>query len=382
MKKARKVRTAGRSAPSKPRISHRKASKPKRPARDEKPSKAEAKAEAKAEPKGKPALNARLAAMMAASAEMEEVPEPTKTKAPPAGGVAWKDLEEEDEEPGKPSAPVPAANGGQPRKGTVIEVDDEATMAPTKAKTAAVEDGVEVVAKGPSKFSLADLEVLKAAIKVKGAGVVVEGINLDELKYDAEGLVPIVAQDRRTGAVLQLGWGNKETVESSLRTKQMTYWSREHGKAIGKGEGSGHPQRLVQMRVDCDKDSLLALVDQDGPACHLDKGTCWTDGRTPPVATFLGELDRQVQAEAKAPKPGSDVAKLLAEPLGALKAFVEDANTVTRSLQGKQGAKAVEQGAADALYHLIVAMRAKGVGFDKVVTELFARQLAEEMNRK
>jgi phosphoribosyl-AMP cyclohydrolase / phosphoribosyl-ATP pyrophosphohydrolase len=299
--------------------------------------------------------------------------------------VAWKDLED-DEEPAKPAAapaPVAPANGGQPRKGTVIEVDDEPpTMAPAKAKAAAVEEGVEVVAKGPSKFSLADLEVLKAAIKVKGAGVVIEGINLDELKYDAEGLVPIVAQDRRTGAVLQLGWGNKETLESSLRTKQMSYWSREHGKAIGKGEGSGHPQRLVQMRVDCDKDALLALVDQDGPACHLDKGTCWTDGRTPPVATFLGELDRQVQAEAKAPKPGSDVAKLLSEPLGALKAFVEDANTVTRSLQGKQGAKAVEHGAADALYHLIVAMRAKGVGFDKVVTELFARQLAEEMNKK
>jgi phosphoribosyl-ATP pyrophosphohydrolase len=86
--------------------------------------------------------------------------------------------------------------------------------------------------------------------------------------------------------------------------------------------------------------------------------------------------------KAKAPPAGSELAKLTAEPLGALKAFVEDANTVTRALQGKQGAKAVEQGAADTLYHLLVACRQKGVGLEKVVTELFARHIAEELQRK
>ncbi|MFO1533656.1 MAG: phosphoribosyl-AMP cyclohydrolase [Thermoplasmatota archaeon] len=283
--------------------------------------------------------------------------------------MAWKDFDDGE-------APGPAPQNGHTRKGTVVEVPDPAPRA-----KAAVEEGVEVVSKGPSKFSMADLEVLKAAIKVKGAGTVIDGINLDEVKYDAEGLVPIVAQDRRTGAVLQLGWGNKETLEQSLRSKVMTYWSRDHNKPVEKGEGSGHAQRLVQMRIDCDKDAMLALVDQDGPACHLDKGTCWHDGRTAPVATFLGELDRQIAEEAKHPQAGSETSKLMAEPLAALKAFVQDANDVTRALQGKAGTAPVEQEAADTLYHLLVACRMKGIGIEKIVTELFAREIAASMGK-
>ena len=382
MTKARKVKSAGRKPHGKPHISHRKAKphKAKAPARAEEPKKAEAK-------KG---MAARLAAMAAASAELEEVPEPTKTKAPPAGGVQWKDLEAEDHDEashaaGHPAHPAPPSTGPAapgPRRGTQIEIDDEPKMAAPPSKSAAVDDGVEVVAKSASKFSMADLEVLRAAIKVKGSGTVVDGINLDELKYDAEGLVPVVAQDRRTGAVLQLGWGSKETLEQSMRSKQMVYWSREHGKAMEKGEGSGHAQRLVQMRVDCDKDSMLALVDQEGPACHLDHGTCWTDGRHLPVATFLGDLDRQIQEEAKHPKAGSEIQKLMAEPLAALKAFVEDANDVTRALQGKTGSNPVEQEAADTFYHLLVACRMKGIGLDQIVTDLFARQIAADMNKK
>jgi phosphoribosyl-AMP cyclohydrolase / phosphoribosyl-ATP pyrophosphohydrolase len=398
MKKARKVRLSGKAPSTKPRIGHRRAkpktrAKPEREAKESGREPREARGEGRQEAKEakRPAMNARLAAMVAASAELEEVPEPVSaTKSPGPGGVDWKDLE--DEEPGPQAAkPEPEARPVAEAKPPAKQAAklEPAAKAPVKAEVAPPEsaeprrgavvedDGMQVVRKAPTKFSLEDLEVLRGAIKVRGAGTVIDGIDLDAIKYDGEGLVPVVAQDRRTGAVLQLGWGNKESIEKSLRSKQMVYYNKEHGRLM---EKEGHAQRLVQMRVDCDKDALLALVDQDGPACHLDKGTCWHDDRTAPVATFLGELDRQIAFQAKTPKADSEVAKLMGEPLAALKAFVEDANNVTRALQGKPGSKPVEHEAADTLFHLLVACRMKGVSLDKIVTELFAREIAKELN--
>src|SRR5205814_1221075 len=159
------------------------------------------------------------------------------------------------------------------------------TLPPPPAPVAAG-DGIEVVAKGASKFSLADVELLRASIKVRGAGTTIEGIHFDELKWDAEGLLPVVAQDRRTGAVLL--------------------------------------------------------------------------------------LDR-----AKEPHPGSNTARLLAEPIEAVKAFVADANAVTKSLQGKGGNLPSET--SDLLYHLLVSLRARGVSLEQVLTDMQAQHLAHEM---
>jgi phosphoribosyl-AMP cyclohydrolase len=95
------------------------------------------------------------------------------------------------------------------------------------------------------------------------------------LSYDSNGLVPCVAQDQATGDVLMVAWMNAEAVARTLETGRVTYWSRSRQAFWVKGETSGHVQRLVDLRLDCDRDVLLALVDQTGPACHTGRRTCF-----------------------------------------------------------------------------------------------------------
>ncbi|MFN3936868.1 MAG: phosphoribosyl-AMP cyclohydrolase [Gemmobacter sp.] len=95
------------------------------------------------------------------------------------------------------------------------------------------------------------------------------------LRYDAAGLIPAVAQDHATGAVLMMAWMNAAAVARTLETGHVTYWSRSRGAFWAKGESSGHVQRLVEMRIDCDRDCLLLLVDQTGPACHTNRQSCF-----------------------------------------------------------------------------------------------------------
>lgn len=95
------------------------------------------------------------------------------------------------------------------------------------------------------------------------------------LVYDARGLVPAIAQDHATGEVLMLAWMNAAAVARTLATGAVTYWSRSRGEFWVKGATSGHHQRLVEMRIDCDRDCLLLLVDQVGPACHTGRRSCF-----------------------------------------------------------------------------------------------------------
>lgn len=95
------------------------------------------------------------------------------------------------------------------------------------------------------------------------------------LKYDANGLIPCIAQDHATGEVLMMAWMNAASLGRSLESGQMTYWSRSRAAFWEKGATSGHIQRLIEMRIDCDRDCLLAQVDQTGPACHTNRRSCF-----------------------------------------------------------------------------------------------------------
>lgn len=95
------------------------------------------------------------------------------------------------------------------------------------------------------------------------------------LKYDDKGLVPCIAQDAATGEVLMFAWMNAASVARTLETGKVTYWSRSRQAFWVKGESSGHHQRLVELRIDCDRDCLLALVAQEGPACHTNRRSCF-----------------------------------------------------------------------------------------------------------
>lgn len=95
------------------------------------------------------------------------------------------------------------------------------------------------------------------------------------LRYDATGLIPVIAQDHATGEVLMLAWMNAKAVARTLATGRVTYWSRSRGAFWVKGETSGHVQQLVELRLDCDRDCLLVRVDQTGPACHTNRLSCF-----------------------------------------------------------------------------------------------------------
>ena len=103
------------------------------------------------------------------------------------------------------------------------------------------------------------------------------------LVYDARGLLPVIAQDAESHEVLMLAWMNSEAVGRTLETGRVTYWSRSRKSFWVKGETSGHIQELVEMRLDCDRDCLLVLVRQTGPACHTGRRSCFytavQDGR-------------------------------------------------------------------------------------------------------
>ena len=111
------------------------------------------------------------------------------------------------------------------------------------------------------------------------------------LVYDPRGLIPAIAQDHASGAVLMMAWMTAEAVAETLETGRVTYWSRSRGAPWRKGESSGHVQRLVEMRVDCDRDCLLLLVDQTGPACHTNRPSC-----------FYTALREGVEVEIMAPE--------------------------------------------------------------------------------
>lgn len=109
------------------------------------------------------------------------------------------------------------------------------------------------------------------------------------LKYDANGLIPCIAQDDATGDVLMMAWMNADSLARTLATGNVTYWSRSRQAFWAKGETSGHVQRLVELRIDCDRDCLLARVRQDGPACHTNRWSCFytalRDGREVEILT-------------------------------------------------------------------------------------------------
>jgi phosphoribosyl-AMP cyclohydrolase len=95
------------------------------------------------------------------------------------------------------------------------------------------------------------------------------------LRYDDRGLIPAIAQDHRTGEVLMMAWMNAESLKRTLDTGLVTYWSRSRQAFWAKGETSGHVQRLVEARIDCDRDCLLLQVTQEGPACHTNRRSCF-----------------------------------------------------------------------------------------------------------
>lgn len=107
------------------------------------------------------------------------------------------------------------------------------------------------------------------------------------VKFNSDGLVPVIAQEASTGEVLMLAWMSRGAIERTLQTRRVTYWSRSRQAFWVKGESSGHTQALVDLRIDCDRDCLLAVVEQVGPACHTNRRSCF-------YTSVMGEAETEL----------------------------------------------------------------------------------------
>jgi len=182
-----------------------------------------------------------------------------------------------------------------------------------------------------------------------------------DIAYDERGLVPVVVQDWRTGEVLTLAYANAEAVDATRRTGELHLWSRSRGELWHKGATSGNVQRVRALRLDCDRDALLALVEPAGPACHTGERTCFHTGDLEPPAPHeaLPALERTLADRAAQRPAGSYTAELLADPPRIGAKVREEAEEVARAAR-EEADDRVDEEAADVLYHLAVLLRSRG----------------------
>jgi phosphoribosyl-ATP pyrophosphohydrolase/phosphoribosyl-AMP cyclohydrolase len=193
------------------------------------------------------------------------------------------------------------------------------------------------------------------------------------LVYDANGLVPVVAQDRASGDVLMLAWADAEAVAKTAETGLAHFWSRSRKALWRKGETSGNTLRVVEARADCDKDALLLVVEPAGPACHTGARSCFGDV-SPTAAGMLEELARVVRLRAQAPPEESYTARLVAKGQAAvLKKIGEEATEVVLAASGESDERLASE-SADLLFHLLLALDQRRVPLASVMDELRRRR--------
>src|SRR5947208_5799049 len=154
-----------------------------------------------------------------------------------------------------------------------------------------------------------------------------------EITFDAQGLVPVVVQDWRSGEVLTLAYANAEAVARTRETGELHLWSRSRNELWHKGATSGNVQKVRALRLDCDGDALLALVEPAGPACHTGERTCFHNGELEPLAPYeaMAALERTVADRGAAGNTSeSYTARLLADPSMNGEKVREEAEEVTR----------------------------------------------------
>ncbi len=187
------------------------------------------------------------------------------------------------------------------------------------------------------------------------------------------GLVPAIIQDAATRKVLMLGFMNEDAYKKTLKTKHVTFWSRTRNTLWTKGETSGNFLNLVDIKIDCDNDTLLVLVNPDGPTCHKGTDTCWGEDNDSNPLLFLTELQNFIIKRKKVMPEGSYTTKLFKEGINkiAQKVGEEALETVIEATNGTSDHLVYE--ASDLLYHLLVMLTEKDLRIEDVAAELQKR---------
>lgn len=205
---------------------------------------------------------------------------------------------------------------------------------------------------------------------------------MERIKFDDNGLIPVVAQDAATGDVLTLAYANREAVEKTLASGEAHFYSRSRAELWLKGETSGNTQRVVEVRLDCDGDALLYRVEPRGPACHTGERTCFFTtlagegvgvavGKSGPQQGFGATLERlagTIATRHREMPEGSYTAGLIRHgtPRVAQKVGEEAVEVVIAALEDDR----IAEETADLVYHLLVLLEERGVGTDEVARVL------------
>jgi phosphoribosyl-ATP pyrophosphohydrolase/phosphoribosyl-AMP cyclohydrolase len=215
-----------------------------------------------------------------------------------------------------------------------------------------------------------------------------ENNRLSAVRFGADGLVPVVTQESRSGDILMVASANRDALERTLSTGLAHYFSRSRGILWQKGETSGHVQRITEVRLDCDGDAVLYRVEQTGPACHTGARTCFStvvsgeagkqgslnEAAEDPGGHVLSRLATTIAQRASAKPQGSYTAQLLADGVGKVSQKVgEEAVEVVVAANSEDDERLASE-AADLLYHLLVLLQARRVPLDSVLKELEKRE--------
>ena len=181
-----------------------------------------------------------------------------------------------------------------------------------------------------------------------------------EIAFDERGLIPCVMQDWRTGEVLTLAYMNAEALRRTRETGEIHFISRSRQELWHKGATSGNTMAVKAIRYDCDGDTLLALVEPSGPACHTGERSCFHRGQLEPAAPYevLPTLERTIDSRARSRPHGSYTVALLDDPTLAGAKVQEEAEEVARAAREESDERVAEE-AADILYHLAVLLRSR-----------------------
>jgi len=207
---------------------------------------------------------------------------------------------------------------------------------------------------------------------------------VDSIRFDGSGLVPVIAQDASTGDVLTLAYANREAVEKTLASGEAHYYSRSRSELWRKGATSGNTQRVVEVRLDCDEDALLYMVEPRGPACHTGEKSCFFTSLAGEGVGVMAAVDEDVlfgtmverlagtiaQRHKEMPEGSYTVSLIEGGPERLAQKVGEEAvEVVIAALSGER----LSEETADLVYHLLVLLEERGVGTEQVAKVLHDR---------
>ena len=228
------------------------------------------------------------------------------------------------------------------------------------------------------------IEVAEIAENKEKADTKVSAIPFSEFKLNSDGLIPCIAQDYRTGEVLMMAYMNEDSYNKTLQTGLMTYWTRSRQRLWTKGEESGHFQKVISLTIDCDKDTILAKVDQTGPACHTGNPTCFftpltesaeaTDADKKDIYKVLQDVYSVIADRKINPREGSYTNYLFDKGIDKILKKVGEECTEIVIASKNPDPKEIKYEIADFLYHAMVLMVERGVTWEEIAEELANRE--------